>query len=186
MPDPTTLTDLLRERAAAAPDPRPLTDAFVRRVCRRRAARLTLAGAGAAAGVAAVLAVVAAVAAPAPQRTAVRPAAPSPSADSRYEFCDMPATARLHVMPFGRELKYDRGCYVAQAGVPVTLTFANSGDVAHNVVVRPEGGEPFAKTETLVSGERTIDTIELGRLAKGDYTLTCDLHPGMYAQLVAR
>ena len=187
MPD-NDLSALLRERAAAAPDPRPLTDAFVRRVRRRRAARLALSGGGAVAGVG--LAVLAVVSYDTPPRAIVpaAPLSPSPTADydDRYEFCTVPATDALVVTPYGSELKYNRGCYVATAGVPVTLTFTNLSDVPHNVVVKPDGGEPFAKTDDLVASGRTNHTVDLGRLARGDYVIYCGLHPGMQAQLIAR
>lgn len=187
MPD---LTDLLHERAADAPEPRPLTDAFVRRVRRRHAVRATVAGGGAVAGVAVLGLLSASLLGP--DRAGLPPAAPAvpgpsmPYVDDRYEFCTTEPTDGLVVTPYGDELKYNRGCYVAAAGVPVTLTFTNLSAVPHNVVAKDENGEAFAKTETLVKGGQTTHTVDLGTLAKGDYVLYCGLHEGMQAQLVAR
>jgi plastocyanin len=189
MPDlPDDLAALLRDRAGHAPVPPAPSRSLVRSVRRRQAARAGAAGAAGVAGVVAVVAVAAAAVHTGP--AAVRPVATvpatTPALDDRYEFCDAPPTDHVVATPFGTMLKYNRGCYVVKAGVPAKLTFTNLTAIPHNLVVAPEGGEPFVKTETLVQGDKTTDTIALGTLAKGDYVLHCDVHPDMTAQLVAR
>jgi plastocyanin len=195
MPDlPEDLAALLRARADDAPVPPAPSDAVVRSVRRRQAFRAGGTAAAGLAGVALVVAVAAAVASPS-HPAGIEPAQPGPGTlppsvavpDDRYEFCTQPATDTVAVTASSTELKYDHGCYVVRAGVPATLTFTNRSTLAHDVVVRPDGGEPFAKTDVVRrNGPYDEDTVDLGTLARGDYVLTCDVHPTMRAQLVAR
>jgi hypothetical protein len=188
MPDlPEDLAALLRQKADDAPATPAPSEKLVRAVRRWQRYRLTAVAGGCAVGVAALVVAVSAVQRP-EHRVAI-PAAPSPT-DDRYGFCPKTIPGdTVSVRTFGTELKYDQGCYVVAAGVPSRLSFTNTTKVPHNVVVAPEGGEPFAKTETVFAdgtSKAGYDTIDLGTLARGDYTLTCDVHPNMHAQLIAR
>jgi plastocyanin len=199
MPDlPEDLAALLRQKADDAPATPAPSPSLVRAVRSRQRYRLTAAVGGGVLGVVAVVVATAAVVGPssrhatpaAPPRTSYPATIVVPPPDDRYESCPkVGAPALVSVSTSGTELKYDRGCYVVAAGLASQLSFTNTTKVAHNVVVAPDGGEPFAKTETVRAGGTSAagyDTIDLGTLAPGDYTLTCDVHPNMHAQLIAR
>jgi hypothetical protein len=185
------LRALLHDRAGDAPAVPAPTDRLVRTVRRRQALRTSLAAFGA---VTAVVALVAVAGSVGRDRDVASPAAPAkvtPSpTDDRLEFCTTAPVTLVRVRPAANgELKYDRGCYVVAAGVPSRLAFDNPTKVPHNVVVGPESGEPFAKTEVVFAdgtAKEGYDSIDLGTLAPGIYRLTCDVHPRMVSMLLAR
>jgi plastocyanin len=189
---PDELRNVLRDRADDAPATPAPDPSLVRRVRRRQAVRMTLAVGGATCAVAGVVAVTAVAVRPAP--TAVSPVSPAvpttapPLTDDRYEFCTGQPMTDVAVTVHPTELKFAYGCYRAVAG-PLRLSFTNSTKVAHNVVVHDPADVAFAKTETIRAAgtaKAGYDSIDLGTLKSGDYSLTCDVHPQMHAQLVVR
>lgn len=186
MPElPDDLAAMLRARAEHAPEPPAPSAGLVRTVRRRQALRAGAAVAACTVGVVAVVALAAGAARPErPARvTPVETPPPTAYAD-RYEFCTGTPALSVHVAIHPGELKFDRGCYVVKAGITVRLDFTNATSVPHNVVVAPDGGEPFVKTDIIKDGR--YEAINLGALRKGDYSLTCMVHPAMHAQLIAR
>jgi plastocyanin len=141
---------------------------------------------------AAVVGIGAAVALPR-HDAAITPAKPgpttaSPAPDDKYEFCTGTYAPELDVAVATSELKFAYGCYRVRAGAG-SVTFTNPQPVPHNLVVAPEGGEPFFKTEVLQPkpGETaSIDALLVTGLKAGDYSLTCMVHPSMHAMLVVR
>jgi len=188
MPDlPDDLRALLRERAEDAPAVPPPSDRMVRTVRRRQAVRASLAAGGAVVGVVAVVALAAAAVRPdarvAPPVAKTTTAPPAPPSDDTYEFCSGPVYDDLRVSVHPSELKFGYGCYRVKAGA-TAVTFVNPQRVGHNLVVAPEGGEPFWKTDVVTN--RTVTDVLPHPLTRGDYTLTCMVHPSMHAQLVVR
>ncbi|HEU0129647.1 MAG TPA: hypothetical protein VFQ85_01485 [Mycobacteriales bacterium] len=184
MPDLTDdLRALLRDRAEEAPAVPAVTDALVRTVRRRRATRATLAVAGCAVAVAGVAGVALAVR----SRPVAEPARP-PVPVTVVPDAGCPANGSVTiVVKTSRDVtEFDDDCYATVAGVPAHLSFANNSALPHNVAVDVVPGRTVAVTRVLGRGGDRTDTVDLGRLPAGEYTLYCQVHPQMRARLIAR
>ena len=81
------------------------------------------------------------------------------------------------------EITFDQASVTAPSGEAFTLWFENRVPVPHNVHVVAADGTSIARGEVF-SGPASQE-LAVPALGAGTYTIVCDVHPGMTAELVA-
>ena len=81
------------------------------------------------------------------------------------------------------DLSFDQTSVAAPSGVAFTIWFLNRVNVPHNLRIADSSDTTVVATE--IFGGPAARLVEVPALAAGAYTLICDVHPGMTAELSA-